>query len=238
MRRHLVLIIAASLILASPVWAGFGYQVIDREAVPAASTPTYVLSTNWEETGQPSGWTPYTDGGSGTVDYDYVTSPAPLVGTQSLGLYQTGGRRYEYYVFGNTSPCYIYVVANVQTASSTNSPIFHVDDADINGLFIVRRAATTGYARVTDLISETDHTSTYALSVGATYQYWFERTTGSTVNLYVAPLGNDKPATAALSFTAGSSAQWGMIALTAEYGGVNIFDKLRIDDVTIGSNPE
>ncbi len=235
MRRSLIIL--AVLLLIGSLCRADGVM-INSYRYASTSSPTYVLSTNWEETGQPSGWTTYTDGGSGSVNYDYTTSPAPLVGSQSLYLYQTGGRRYEYIVFGDTSPCYVYVIAVVKTASPTDSPIFHIDDEDINGLFIVRRESTNGYARVTDLISETDHDSTYVLTVGSAYQFWFERSTGGTVSLYIAAAGASKPGTAAVSFTAGSSAHWGMIALTAEYSGENIFDKLRVDDVTIGSSPE
>jgi len=234
--RRFYLILLVLLLVESPCRADG--LLINSFKYAATSSPTYVLSTNWEETGQPSGWTPYTDGGSGSVNYDYTTSPAPLVGSQSLYLYQTGGRRYEYIVFGATSPCYVYLVAAIKTASSTHTPIFHIDDASINGLFIVRREGTNGYARVTDLVSETDHDSTFVLTVGNVYQYWFERSSGGTVSLYIAAAGSSKPGTPAVSFTAGSSDQWGMIALTAEYGGENIFDKLRVDDVTIGSSPE
>lgn len=237
MKWRFLAAVLAVLVLCGPAWAD-GPMINSYRYVSGGSSPTYVLSTNWEETGQPSGYTPYTDGGSGSVNYDYTTSPAPLVGSQSLYLYQTGGERYEYIVFGDTSPCYVYVIAVVKTASSNDSPIFHIDDADINGLFIVRRKNTNGYARVSDLISETDHDTTVALTVGSAYQFWFERSTGGTVSLYIAAAGASKPGTAAVSFTAGSSAHWGMIALTAEYGGENIFDKLRVDDVTIGSSPE
>jgi hypothetical protein len=206
--------------------------------VPSSgASPSYILSEDCEGAGAPSGWTDATfDETSGSIDWDYATSPSPLVGSQSV--YMTSNEmRYCYKVFGATNPCYIYFICNLEDINTAGHSIIHIDDASLNGLLIFRVDTATGYARVTDYGDESNHESTTTLTEGTTYHNWLEITASGTVNWFISANAT-KPGSPAITFTQSNAASAGMIALSVEYSGDNHFDKIRVDDSVIGSNPE
>lgn len=188
-----------------------------------------------EGSGRPTGWTLATiDESAGSSDWDYATSPAPLSGSHSAYM-TTDGQRFEYYVYGNVDPCYAYWICNIDTVNAHNHTVVHFDDEDINGLLIIRRS-NAGYARITDLNNSTDHDSTYSMSEGSTYYFWLEYNASGNVKLWINTTST-KPANPEITFTSSSSSSLGMIALSVEYTGVNIFDNIVVSTTQLGNDP-
>ena len=203
---------------------------------PAAAGTSYLLSEDCDGSGQPSGWTSYTsEETTGGVDWDYTTSPAPLVGTQSLYL-TSDGFRAEYKTFADTSPCYLYWQCNIKTMGSTDSDFLHIDNAAATSILIVRRDAVTGYVKISDAL-DGGKTSSTPISVGTTYHYWLEYTTGGTVNLFVSANAT-KPASPAITYTTSATVGCGMMVGVASWGSEIILDKLRASATAIGSSPD
>ena len=70
--------LSAQVVLSGPI----------MRTIPAAGGPSYLLEERFEGTGTPSGWT---TSGTGTVNYDYASTPAPLAGSESMQLNRSSG---------------------------------------------------------------------------------------------------------------------------------------------------
>jgi hypothetical protein len=190
------------LLLSLPAHA---VTVVVGQPIVAGDSPSYILSEDCEGTGAPSGWTDATsEETSGSIDWDYATSPSPLVGSQSVYM-TSNGQRYCYKIFGATNPCHIYFVCNLEDINTAGHPIIHLDDASMNGLLIFRVDTATGYARVTDLGDSSNHESTYTITEGATLHHWIDTTASGTVSWYINTSAT-KPASPEITFTQSNAA--------------------------------
>lgn len=196
----------------------------------------FALVECFEGTGRPSNFNLATFGETtGSSDWDYATSPAPLSGAQSLYM-QSNAQRFEYAIFGATSPCYTYWKSHILQWNTADHTIMHFDDEDINGLLIIRKNTTTGHARVTDLTDSTNYDSTYDLNEDTTYHFWLDCDADGVVSLYINTSAT-KPASPIISFTMGTPTVLGVIVLSVEYSGQNIYDNVYVSELPITGDP-
>lgn len=193
---------------------------------------TYLLSEDFEGTGTPSGWS-----SSGSVDFDYATSPAPLVGAQSLSVGNSTGTATTSNFPAQTHPYGFYRYYHT-AASSAN---FYCRTGA--GGTTLRWSTTSGGG--TTLYCGT--VSSYlglVITPGALNFIWWE---------YQAGTGSDgigriwisstttKPGSPTGSITNGDatatvvSLRW--LNLDVDAADIMIIDSVRVADVEIGSNP-
>lgn len=196
-----------------------------------------LIKETCEGSGQPSGWSSYTSGeSSGSANWDYATSPAPLAGSQSLRI-TSDGYRLEYYTLADLSAFYAYMMICMTTlVSGKDNFILDVYTSGLSYIFGLARDDATGYLLI-DSDIDGEHASTYALSLNTTYHAWLEFHKGGSIQAWIntSPV---KPASPAISYTSGMSYDAGIFGLTvATGGGVNIFDNILVADAQIGSYP-
>jgi glucose/arabinose dehydrogenase len=195
--------------------------------VNSGSAPTYLFSEGFEGAGyENSGWSE-----AGTPNEDYTTSV--LHGAQSLNCV---GAQYLWRTFRYADSFNLYFRIR-WNAWADYSNIIAWDDigwstvggiwADDNRISIVHGSA---YA-----------VGTTSIAVNTTYHVWVEWTRGSgnngTMKLYVSGDGI-KPGTPEASVTTGTGGGTERMYMGPFAAGPNVvFDRILVDDVSIGSNP-
>lgn len=221
--------------LMVPAAYGQALSLADSAALQkpvAASGVTYLVEEDCEGTGTPSGWI---DGSS--PDWDYATSPAPLVDTQSL--YLNGGDS-TYYTFAGQDDVWAYIVFNMPTAA-VNQGYFPMGF----------RGSTTSVARGYLLVS-TMRPYVYAgtldqagtagtVSAATTYHFWLHYIKGtgadSFVGLYWNTTSDFSGATSLTKSNGNATVQADNIYFANTSGNELVIDKIRVSATAIGSAP-
>jgi hypothetical protein len=211
----------------------------------APSGPTYLVKQDYEGTGYDNSET-WTEAGTGTKDEDYATSPAPLVGSQSLRLALSSQN--------GTTQC------NLSTSAGTCDAYFvvHFVSLPANGKiwFRLRNSSNTMICyvmmntsnRITVGSGTGTAITTNSISAGTTYHFWVSYSkdadggsaSGTASVAFstdgVRPLsGNAYAATAVGSQT--TDVHHVIIGPENNSTWEGIFDRVRVDDATIGDNP-
>lgn len=194
--------------------------------------PSYLFQENFDGTGAGT-W-------SGTADYDYTSSPAPLEGTQSLRLQEESV--YNQDAFTGVTEVWMYFMWHPVNHVSTHS-IGGLWDGGLSGVAEIR--ADTGDNTIFVVCGTATSAKTVATwAEGVTYHVWLRYKVGSGANAEVdvwfntsathPGAGNNKTGLTNGSKTTNATTPF----FNTNFGGVDmIFDKLRVDDVAIGSNP-
>lgn len=195
-----------------------------------SAAPTYLLQENCDGTGTPSGWTDVN-----TPDWDYTTSPAPLEGTQSLFLAVTGNKQ-TYKDFTSNADVWLYLMFNITSFSSGSSFIRLRNSTTDVALF---RAHSSTAFRLTHGTVNSSVGGSY--SVGTTYHLWlhYVKSTASNgvLDAFVSTTAT-KPGAATLSISNGdATANADRLFLISGAAADHVIDKIRVDDVEIGSSP-
>lgn len=202
-----------------------------------AAIPTYIINEGCEGAGTPAGWTEYKVG-TGSYNWDYATSPAPLAGAQSLRMIAgsaAGDWEVWYYTFTEMTSFHLYFMFNVTTKpGSTKIDLMHFDD-DASHQFGAISWGVNNFLEVYDEDIGGSET-TYALSTGTTYHIWVDRIANGVMSVYINTSAT-KPGTPEWTYGSVYNDGVGMIALIADPGVTEIFDNIKVDNVTIGSNP-
>lgn len=217
------------LLCALPAAGQSFFRSLLAEPDPVAAGgagPTYLLEQDMEGLGTPSGWTDV-----GTVDWDYLV--APIVGTQSWQAGTGTGNNSTSPSFTAPSVCYAFFALTVG-AGSGNIPIF-----------LLRNGTTT--------IASFDYrsTSVFRISHGSansatfsggagTYYVWLDYTAGTgldgVMNCYIAAT-QTKPGSPSATLTTGTGTLGADNIRIQGHANSSIIDKIRVDDVDIGSTP-
>lgn len=212
---------------------------------------TYLVSEDFEGTGYDGGFTD----SAGSPDEDYATSPAPLVGSQSLLLDGTAASVSSISPnFGDQFSFSHYFVLHVVTLpGSTGREIvrYLLNGSQSGGSELTVNSAGT----LTIAVGTTTIPTTTTVSAGSSYHVWVEYQAESVEGagdgigqVAFAPVSGDgvKPT------SDGGGKGWGrrttmngelavdQFWMTAQFsttGPSVIVDKIRVDDVEIGSNP-
>lgn len=213
------------------------------------AAPTYLASEDFEGTGLPSGWA---ETGAGTENYDDTTAPSPLQGAQSLRCSTTAqNSRVETPNWTAIAEIHGYFIMNpINTVAAGNTrkivTFENQGGGGTEGLSLVNGEEMT-------ISQGAASASTVAtISDGVTIHVWFrwKARTGpndgigevwwSTTATKPADGSNNHATTGAT----GSSSATGMrsiaVGCAPDDGSVTwtiIYDKVRVDDVAIGSNP-
>lgn len=236
-------LIALLLALVLPV-SGFGqgYYFARPASAPAA---TYLISENFDGAGTPTSWTVT---GTGTSNFDYTTSPAPLEGTQSYrASTATQTIRCESINISDATEVYCYVLFRPVTFSANTRNFIGFENSGGGTIYpFIRNSAGT---------IEVSHggasaTTVGSMSAGTTYHVWFYWKAKVGAADGVAWIGWSTDGTRPTSgnnfqqVTAGTSSSTAVraviLGVAPDDSNVTqelIWDKLRVDDVTIGDNP-
>lgn len=206
---------------------------------------TYLFSEDFE-----SGNTQWTKAsGTATGNFAYATSPAPLVGSYSLLLDESSGSELLYRNTTNwtaAAATYAYAQVNITTigtvASTDVRRLLGFRDGGTTNICAagLRTSSSTIYWAV-QAAGATAYTS-ITPSAGTTYHLWLEYVEGSgtgSCSLYVATSatkpGSASAARSNLNLTT-DAVRIIVGAYLTEVDGV-IWDKVRVDDEVIGSDP-
>lgn len=200
---------------------------------------TYLLQENFEGTGYELVWTE----AAGTPDEDYVPTPS-IEGTQSLRLNGTSAtQRTDSPTFSATTETWFYARFRPEALPSSG-----VHDSIVlrNGTtaMCTMGVSSTGTLRVT--IAGTSANTVGTMTAGTDYHIWIRWVPGTGANAFgsvgfstdgTRPTSGNNFVQTAASGTGTLGAN--NVRLTAPTGAAPIFiyDKLRVDDVTIGDNP-
>lgn len=208
--------------------------VLNRQQTAGGASPTYLVKQGFEGTGYDNSET-WTENAS--PNEDYATAPAPLDGSQSWQSAAIGGESYT--SFTAQDDVWAYAVCNIQTLAD-NRDVFQIRDS--GGTYVLSlRAHADGHLQILNFATSV-HTSAGLVSNGTTFHVWLHYIKGtganSTGELYVS--ANDtKPGSPQASMTTGgSTAQAARVAVMGWNDGNYIWDKVRVDDVSIGSAPQ
>jgi len=201
---------------------------------PTASGPTYLVKQGFEGTGYDNSET-WTENAS--PNEDYATAPAPLVGSQSWQTAAIGGEAYRNYTANDE--VWAYGICNIQTLAN-NRIIFAIRNSSDSGLVNIKCNADGSMSMVN--FATTVNTSAGLISNGTTFHIWVHYIKGtganSTGELYVSANDTKPGSPQATTSVAGSTTQASRVAVMGWNDGNFIWDKVRVDDVTIGSAPE
>jgi hypothetical protein len=234
----------AAILLAFAPAAASGQVLMHRRKAFRSSTPaaTYLINQNFEGTGYDNSetWTTST----GFPDADYTTTV--LLGSQSLALDLTSASCRVRTDFTNQDETWIYFLFQIGGSAPAGDRVIFT--AAANG------SSTESYSVILTSARKLKPTSggtatTTALTIGTKYHVWIhlKKATGAG-NDAVVDVGfstdGTKPADPSNEFqkvTNGStSTQIGRIYLGCNQSNAAtpyIYDKVLLDDVTIGSNP-
>lgn len=198
---------------------------------PAGGAPSYLLEEDFEGSGTGAGWTD-----AGTVDWDYTVGP--LVGTESMRVNVTGAGADTRNDFTAQDDCWVY---------------FRFKPASWGDFNRICYLQTSGFADVFAIGNDNAgawrvyHGSIFvaagAWSAGTEYHVWGHYVKGTGANgvaeLYISTDGT-RPGSPTVSLSNGdATGQASKIRFgpsdTATMDGQ--WDKLRVDDASIGSNP-
>jgi hypothetical protein len=201
--------------------------------------PTYLVKQDFEGAGYDNSET-WTESGAGTIDEDYATSPAPLVGSQSLQL--SGAAVINTYTtFAGQSTVDVYFkLHRVSGSNHRGMSLRNSSGTAVFYLIIESGGALTARAGTAGGVSTVSTTST-----GTTYDVWITWTKGTGANAVasvafstngVRPLSGNAYAQHTTGNAATDAAR---IMLGSDLSSTFhlVFDKVRVDDVTIGDNP-
>lgn len=99
------ILLSASPFLPARPPQGFHAIVIKKNA--GGGGGGFLYQEKFEGTGTPASWT-----NSGSPDYDYATTPAPLEGTKSLRVVTSSSSVYAYYSITSTDTVYLYYIVD------------------------------------------------------------------------------------------------------------------------------
>lgn len=252
MRTFITLLLAAFTfsVNAQPFRVGdptFGH----KRAVEEGGGPTYLVSEDFEGTGYDGGLTD----SAGNPDEDYATSPAPLAGGQSIFIDGTAATQTAITAdFGEQTTLNVYFLMHVTTMpAGTGREILRFL---LNGSQSAASELTINSAgQLTITLGTTAVSTTTTVSADTTYHVWVELQAESVDTaldgvgrVMFAPVSGDgiKPTSDgggkgwAQRTTMNGELPIDQIWVTSQFsttGVAWIGDKLRVDDVEIGSNP-
>ena len=236
-----------SVLLSVAVLVDAAYLTHRRKAFRSAGGGvTYLVQQGFEGSGYDNGEI-WTESASGTRDEDYTTSP--IEGSHSLRISGSAQSPSTYVSFTTLDTVYCYFRFRYNAIDSSSRTIATIRDSSGNILATLAHVATTGALRITAQ-GGTGNSSTDSITAGAGNEIhvWIE---------YVKGTGSDAIARAGWStdgtkptFTAGAAkacvsnngtvtAQAGRLMLGHTSNGVYdyVFDKVRVDDASIGNSP-
>lgn len=205
---------------------------------PAAAT--WIASEDWEGIGKPSGWTTNAiSGDHGAVWFDYST--APLWSSQSLQLTNGGFTYNENWHTAQTEVYYYFMWRREVTIDG--AVIMYVVDNAANPLLYVYLVPTANTIRVG--LGATTATTTATTADGNTYHFWVHYLKGTGANATLEVHFSTTPTKPADGSTFHAKVTNGTATDNAtgvwfysEYAGCDWrIDKVRADDVLIGSDP-
>lgn len=177
-----------------------------------------------------------------SIDFNYTTAPAPLVGTYSCFMDSDGGYDRIKGTFTDDSPVYLYFIIDFETLTlTTEKPWLFLKDSGDNTTYAELKFTTSETIKI--LHGTASDTGSTVIGTANTYHIWVEYTKDSgpddgVMKLYL-NTSDTKPGAVEAEISAGTSeSDVGLvdfIAYEAEFE--YILDKVRVDDVTIGSSP-
>lgn len=207
---------------------------------PAAAT--WIASEDWEGVGKPSGWSTNTiSGDHGAVFFDYSVSP--LWSSQSLQLTNGGFTYNENWHTAQTNVYYYFMWRPEVTTDG--AVINYVTDNAANPLMYVYLVPSSRRVRVGLGAATTTNETATAITDGSTYHFWvhYQKGTGADaiyeVHWSTTPTKPaDGSATHAKVTNGTATGNATGIWFYSEYAGTDWrIDKVRADDVLIGSDP-
>lgn len=230
------------LLLMEPIAA---QEVLVAKKKGGGGAPGYLLSEDFES-GTNTQWTK----ASGTANgvFNYATSPAPLVGSYSLFLNETSG---SLLVYRNTTN-WTAVAATYAYAQVNFGAIGTVTSTDLRKVLTFRDAGTSDICNAG--LSTSGGTVYWAVQqvsraftsitpvVGTTYHVWLEYVEGAgngSCSLYVSTDASKpgSPSAARTGLTISTDAVRLTLGAFLDEMDAIIFDKVRVDDQVIGSDP-
>lgn len=195
-----------------------------------------IVRERCEGAGRPSGWLLYTwEETTGSSDWDYASSPAPLAGAQSLRIATDGGRRIEYFTVSDLSAIYWYMTFCLDTVVSGNThELCSLWTSALALLLAVERNSSGNLAARSD--SDSAHASNYAVAAGTQYHLWLEWHSAGAVQVWISTSGA-KPVDPAISYTTSATGLLYGMGPATSYGGGIIVDDMLATDAQIGSYP-
>lgn len=190
--------------------------------------PTYLVSEDFEGTGVPSGWTD-----TGSNNWDYSTSPAPLVGSQSL---QNSA---DCYVdFTGQSAVWVYFTYYCpSTIAATNPWVSLQTSGGVDVAYL--RSLNSGDLR--GLAVTTLQTASAVETINQQYHIWLHYVKGTGANavfqMYIATT-DTRPGSPSVNISTGdATSDVARFRLFKRNVNSTIFDKIRISTSEIGSSP-
>lgn len=210
---------------------------------PASAGPTYVLQENFDGTGYQNTWV---EVGSGTINEDYATSPAPLEGTQSLYISASVQNPRTTNVLAVTyDSLYGYAQVHWTTIpSSTGIKWLAFQCAGTNVFSVESRGTTNGV--MMRAANTAIFTTTGIMPQDSTFYIWWGYTkgTGNNASAYFAYSGDTtKPSAGASNYistatgNASGAVEVCLLGLQANATMTLIYDKLRLSATDIGNDP-
>jgi hypothetical protein len=213
--------------------------------IQPAGPPTYLVSEDFEGTGTPAGWTDDTTSG-GTIDHDYATSPAPLVGSQSVQIDATTTGHIntsKTFAAQSTVECYVQIYmdnAGVGGVTSTARLVGFWGSSGATEVGTLRYDSSN--LRFNIICGSTVVSGTIGSHYDTLYHVWLRYVKGTganaTLEAYISTTGT-KPGSPTISTSAGTSTV-DADQLRVITGGRNhdpvIYDKVRVNP-SIGSDP-
>jgi hypothetical protein len=211
-----------------------------RSAAGGGGGPTYLLQENFEGSGYENTWT---EAGTGTKDEDYATSPAPLVGSQSLRLaFASQNGTTTTALSADQGTCDVYFQVNFAAIPASGKVFLRLRDASANTLVRIEIGSSNRFTlrHGTAAASTTD-----GLSTSTTYHVWisYAKGTGANGSATIAFSTTGTRPTSGNAYaavtTGTATADVHDIMLGTENTSTweGVFDKVRVDDATIGDNP-
>lgn len=223
-------------------FAKAGFSHIGGQEIGAVG-PSYVFSENFEAvTGYDNaGWA---ETKTGIVDEDYSTAGLSLEGSQCLRLAAANQTAYTASpTFTALGEVWFYSLFRLVSITTANLVFFCLRDASL--LAVRVRVSNTGLLGLV-FTGATTVTAAVAISLNTTYHFWvyYKKGTGSNAIARVAWSTDGIKPTSGSNFleitngTATVNLDRINLGLTTNYVAEYLFDKIRVDDVEIGNNPD
>lgn len=212
--------------------------VVVGRGVTAGGGATYLVKQDFEGTGYDNGET-WTESGAGTVDEDWTD---PLIGTQSLRLATVSqSATNQSPTFTAQAECYGYFVVHGATVEALNR-IWFTGRAGTTVSLEIRRESS-GVFRLRHGTTSTNATTGIVADI--TYHVWWHYNDDSgpddgTARLWISTTDTKPGSPEAVITTGTATGDIDNVVLGAQNTGTEeiIFDKVRVDNVDIGSSPE
>lgn len=216
--------------------------IVNPYRFAGGASPTYLIKQGFETatTGYDNGET-WTEAGTGVIDHADTDSPSPLVGTQSLRITLAGTQETTFSAFAAQSTAYGFMALNRVANSSTVTLATFRSGASVRctvsmtGSGAIRIAAAGTAVAVVDTVA-----------VGETVYIWWRYTLGSGLDavgeVWTSATETKPPSSgdnyAVQAGTATTTVDRIYIGDTTNQTDEFVYDKVRVDDVAIGSNPQ